>query len=165
MSTTSKPREFTGWHMLAIMVAFFGVVITVNLTMAFLASSSWTGFVVENTYVASQKFNQKAAEGREQAALGWTSNLVIADGRISYRLTDKAGNVVAAKRGTANFRRPAYAAEDLSVDLAPQRDGALAAPVAAHDGLWIVEVDIDVAGLPRPYRDVRRLILRDGRLQ
>lgn len=165
MSTMGRTREFTGWHMLAIMVSFFSVVIAVNLTMAFLASSSWTGFVVENTYVASQKFNQKAAEGRAQAALGWTSELAIADGRVSYRLTDKAGNVVAAKQGTANFRRPAYAAEDLSVTLTPQPDGALAAPVAAHDGLWIVEIDIDVGGLPRPYRDVRRLTLRGGRLQ
>ena len=165
MSIASRPREFTGWHMLAIMVAFFGVIITVNLTMAFLASSSWTGFVVENTYVASQKFNQKAAEGRAQAALGWTSELTIADGQISYRLTDKAGNVVAAKHGIANFRRPAYAAEDIKAELMPQPDGALGAPVAAHDGLWIVEVDIDVGGLPRPYRDVRRLTLRGGRIQ
>ncbi|TGV41583.1 cytochrome oxidase, partial [bacterium M00.F.Ca.ET.168.01.1.1] len=46
MSTdTQKPREFTGRHMLVIILAFFGVVIAVNLTMATLASTSWTGLV------------------------------------------------------------------------------------------------------------------------
>ncbi|CAM5486338.1 putative integral membrane protein linked to a cation pump OS=Afipia felis OX=1035 GN=NCTC12722_03587 PE=4 SV=1 [Afipia felis] len=164
MNIVRRNREMTGWHFLAIMVAFFSVVIAVNLTMAFLASSSWTGFVVENTYVASQKFNEKAAEGRAQAALHWTSTLTIADGKVSYRLVDSVGNVVAAKRATANFRRPAYASEDQKLDLLPQPDGSLAAPVDAGDGMWIVEIDAE-AGLARPYRDVRRLTLRNGMIQ
>ena len=64
MRRGERSREFTGRHMLVIMVAFFSVIIAVNLTMAFFARSSWTGAVVENTYVASQQFNRKAAEGR-----------------------------------------------------------------------------------------------------
>ncbi|TIW70058.1 MAG: cytochrome oxidase, partial [Mesorhizobium sp.] len=48
---SQKSREFTGRHMLFIILGFFGVVIGVNLTMATLASKSWTGLVVENTYV------------------------------------------------------------------------------------------------------------------
>ena len=57
--------------MLSIMLAFFGVIIAVNVVMATLASTSWTGLVVENSYVASQEFNRKAEESRAQAALGW----------------------------------------------------------------------------------------------
>lgn len=59
-ANTQKSRAFTGRHMLATILTFFGVVIAVNLTMATLASTSWTGLVVENTYVASQQFNRKA---------------------------------------------------------------------------------------------------------
>ncbi|TIU14500.1 MAG: cytochrome oxidase, partial [Mesorhizobium sp.] len=77
-----RPREFTGRHMLATILAFFGVVIAVNLTMATFASTSWTGLVVENTYVASQQFNRKAEEGRAQAALGWTGKLTISSGEV-----------------------------------------------------------------------------------
>lgn len=164
MSTAGSNREFTGRHMLVIMVAFFSLVIAVNLTMAFFARSSWTGFVVENTYVASQKFNEKAAEGRAQAALGWKSELVIAGGKVSYRLTDRVGNVVAAKRATASFRRPAYASEDEDVVLTPQPDGSLAAPAVLRDGMWIVEIHAE-AGLGHPYRDTRRLTLRNGAIQ
>ena len=44
---TRRQGEFTGAHMLAVMVAFFGTVIAVNLVLAVLARSSWTGLVVE----------------------------------------------------------------------------------------------------------------------
>lgn len=164
MNMASRTREFSGWHMLAIMVTFFSVVIAVNLTMAFFARSSWTGLVAENTHVASRKFNEKAAEGRAQAALGWRSELKVADGKVSYRLTDKVGNVVAAKRVLASFRRPAYEAEDQNVVLTPQQDGSLSSPVELRDGIWIVDIHAEV-GLAHPYHDVRRLTLRNGVVQ
>ncbi|TKB30132.1 MAG: cytochrome oxidase, partial [Mesorhizobium sp.] len=40
-----RPREFTGGHMLLTILGFFGVVVGVNVTMATLASTSWTGLV------------------------------------------------------------------------------------------------------------------------
>lgn len=65
-------RKFTGRHMLIIMVAFFAVVVGVNLIMARLAVSSFSGTVVDNSYVASQRFNGWLGEARAQRALGWT---------------------------------------------------------------------------------------------
>ena len=50
-------RKFTGWHMTGILVAFFGVVVSVNVFMARAAISTFGGTVVDNSYVASQKFN------------------------------------------------------------------------------------------------------------
>lgn len=64
-------RPFTGWHFTAIICAFFGVVIAVNMTMAVLATRTFGGVVVENSYVASQKYNQWLAAARDQQRLGW----------------------------------------------------------------------------------------------
>ena len=64
-------RKFTGWHMSGILVAFFGVVMVVNFTMAAFATSTFGGVQVENSYVASQKFNQWLAKADEQAQLDW----------------------------------------------------------------------------------------------
>lgn len=64
-------RTFTGWHMAGILVAFFGVVIVVNLVNARYASSTFGGVVVENSYVASQEFNRWLDQAKEQEALGW----------------------------------------------------------------------------------------------
>ncbi|KRB81203.1 hypothetical protein ASE00_14455 [Sphingomonas sp. Root710] len=64
-------RRFTGFHMLGLTVAFFAVVVSVNMVMATLATRTFGGTVVDNSYVASQKFNRWLAEADAQAALGW----------------------------------------------------------------------------------------------
>ncbi|WP_192357079.1 FixH family protein [Mesorhizobium mediterraneum] len=161
---TREPREFTGRHMLATILAFFGVVIGVNLTMATLASTSWTGLVVENTYVASQQFNQKAEEGRAQAALGWTGKLTIAGGEVRYSLSDADGKPVPLHGVKVLFRHPAYEAGDKAVTLALSSGQEFAAQHTPRDGVWIVEVDAD-AGLAEPYRQVRRIMISQGALQ
>ncbi|MEI9412233.1 FixH family protein [Mesorhizobium salmacidum] len=159
---TQRPREFTGRHMLASIVAFFGVVIGVNILMATLANTSWTGLVVENTYVASQQFNKKAEQGRAQAALGWKSHLVISGGIVSYSLVDASGKPVPLHGAKVMFRHPAYEKEDKSVSLAPEQN--FAAPHQPRDGVWIVEVNAD-AGLAEPYREVRRVLIAHGEIQ
>jgi nitrogen fixation protein FixH len=163
-ATMRSDGQFTGLHMLAAMLAFFAVVIGVNVTLAMFAGSSWTGLVVENSYVASQQFNARAAEGRAQAALGWSSTLTISDGRVGYRLADRRGKAISLAVGTATFRHPAYAADDVTLALSPQPDGALGAAQAIRDGVWIVEFHAD-AGLDRPYRETRRLVIRAGAMQ
>jgi nitrogen fixation protein FixH len=57
--------------MTAILVAFFGVVIAVNLVNARYASATFGGEVVENSYVASQDFNRWLDEAKAEKALGW----------------------------------------------------------------------------------------------
>ncbi|TIT23335.1 MAG: cytochrome oxidase [Mesorhizobium sp.] len=159
-----RPREFTGGHMLLTILGFFGVVVGVNVTMATLASTSWTGLVVENTYVASQQFNKKVEEGRAQAALGWTSKLTIAWGEVRYSLSDAAGKPIPLHSVKVLFRHPAYEAEDKSLTLASTTGQEFAAQHTPRDGVWIVEVDAD-AGLAEPYRDVRRIMISQGALQ
>src|SRR3546814_8818871 len=62
----SPIRRFTGWHMTAILIAFFAAVIAVNMLMATVAVRSFGGTVVENSYVASQKFNGWLAQRSEE---------------------------------------------------------------------------------------------------
>lgn len=162
-TSPSAAGEFRGRHMLAIMLAFFGVIVAVNVTMAVLANTSWTGFVVKNSHVAGREFNRKAEEGRRQAALGWTARLTISEGMVRYALADAGGAPVRPAGGTATFRRPVSDAEDTVVTLAP-RDGVLEGAVVVGDGAWIVELLVD-AGLDTPWRETRRLSLRDGALR
>lgn len=64
-------KTFTGRHMLAIIVGFLVVVIAVNLVMARFAITTFGGTVVDNSYVASQKFNRWLDEAQAQSTLGW----------------------------------------------------------------------------------------------
>lgn len=158
---TAKGREFTGRHMLAIMFAFFGVIIAVNGVMATFATRSWSGLVVENTYVASQQFNERAAEGRAQAALGWKGTLDIGVAGVSYSLVDASGAPVSVKGVVVRFRHPAYEAADRTLVLERMADNAFATSETVRDGIWIVEVDADT-GAEKPFRDVRRMTVADG---
>jgi nitrogen fixation protein FixH len=90
----SPPARFTGWHMAAILGAFFGVVIVVNVVMARLASSTFSGEVVANSYVASQDFTRWLAEARAAAALGWRAQPVLAGGNLQVDLTDASGRAL-----------------------------------------------------------------------
>ena len=68
---STRAGALTGRHVAIIFVAFFGTVIAVNLVMASLASATFGGLVVENSYVASQKYNGWLDAARKQDRLGW----------------------------------------------------------------------------------------------
>lgn len=164
MTARRSTGEFTGRHMLIVTLTFFGVIIAVNMTMATLARSSWTGLVVQNSYVASQQFNRKAEAGRAQAALHWQGTLTVAGGTIRYALVDAAGKPVLPASVKVAFRHPAYDAKDRTIELTPEPGGVFSARQAVRDGAWIVEVDADV-GRASPYRQVKRVFIRGGAIQ
>lgn len=60
--------EVKGWHVFGIFALAFGVIISVNLTLAFNAVKTFPGLEVKNSYVASQSFD---ADRAAQVALGW----------------------------------------------------------------------------------------------
>ena len=81
-------REFTGRHMLFVMIGMFGTIIAVNLIMARYAVETFGGTVVDNSYVASQDYNRWLADARAQKALGWTvAARALADRRIEVFAT------------------------------------------------------------------------------
>lgn len=157
----SEPRQFTGRHMLAIMIIFFGIIITVNFTMAYMAHRSWTGFVVKNSYVASQQFNEKMAETRAQAALHWSSLLTVKDGIVGYKLLDSSSKDVALKSVTMKFMRPVDDREDRSELLVRRDGGSFITEMPIANGAWLIEIDAD-AGLDKPYRETLRIHVVNG---
>lgn len=162
-ASANSSGTFTGWHMLGIMVAFFGVIIAVNVTMAYLAIHSWSGLVVANSYVASQEFNEKAETGKEQAALNWQSTPAYAGGVFTWRLTYRDGKPVALTGGTVEFKRPVGDVHDTRAALAVREAGVLAATIDLADGAWVMEINAD-AGLEDPYRHIIRILIKNGKL-
>lgn len=85
-------RRFTGRHAAYIICSFFGVVIIVNLIMAGSALFTFGGTIVDNSYVASQKYNGWIEQGEEQAKLGWVIANIAHDGdKVTIAMHDKTG--------------------------------------------------------------------------
>ncbi len=139
-TATRKSFVFTGWHMLAILLAFFGTIISVNVLMAYYATSTWSGLVVQNTYVASQQFNGKAEGIRAMLATGIKGKLTVAGGEIRYNLAIPGKGPVDADSVMAHFKRPVGEHQDFIAELMPAGNGDHVASHAVLPGFWIAEV-------------------------
>lgn len=151
-------ETFTGWHMLTVMVLFFGTIISVNMTMAYFATSSWSGLLVKNTYVASQNFDDDVALDREMRERGWVSDLTVDKGAITYNLVDATGQPVLADTVTASIYRPVGVLDDQSVTLEPGGEGVFSAALTIDPGQWIARISAERNGA-LIYREVHRLEL------
>jgi nitrogen fixation protein FixH len=122
------------------MLAFFGVIIAVNVTMAVLAGRSWTGLVVKNSYVASQHFNEDLAEARRQAARGWTSKLAYGEQHFAFTLKDSNAQPVVLDDLKVSVGRPASEVQDQTVALRHVGDGRYRGDVALEPGIWMIRI-------------------------
>ena len=126
---TGKP--LTGRKVALMMCAGFGVIIAVNLTLAFKAVATFPGLEVKNSYVASQAFDEERAA---QNALGWDVAATLANGTLRLEIL-RDGTPVEPVLRSAVLGRATHVAEDQVPDL--QFDGtAFKAPVTLAKGNW-----------------------------
>ncbi len=151
---SSVPREFTGKHMALVMVLFFGTIISVNLTMAYFAKTTWSGLVVPNSYVASQTFDADTAKREQEIARGWRADTEYQGGRFRVRLVDAAGRPVEATV-TATIGHPVNANFDRTLTLAPDDAGVYAGETALTAGRWEARLVVEKPGLAPWHRAVR----------
>lgn len=124
-------KEIKGWHVLTGFVLAFGVIIAVNLTLAFNAVKTFPGLEVKNSYVASQSFD---ADRTAQTALGWDVSARVADGTLRLEILQN-GRPVEPQIEQAVFGRATSVAQDQTPAFI--FDGtAFTAPVDAPDGNW-----------------------------
>ena len=152
-------RTFTGWHMATITISFFAVIIAVNLTLAVLASSSWTGLVVSNSYVASQNFNRDAEIARQQQALGWQMNLTVDRSLAKIAILDRDDLPMTGLNIRAVLQRPTDESGDQVLKLHEAGAGIYMANATIGSGVWVA--DITAEGPARkPVRFVQRIFVK-----
>lgn len=138
--TIPANREIKGKHVLMAFILFFGVIIAVNFTMARLASTSWTGLVVKNSYVASQQFNSDLLNAQKQKALGLKSSISYGAHTLAFSLYDVDGNILIADELKAKIGRPAYEQSDQVLDFMLLPNGHNKITLALDEGIWAVTV-------------------------
>ncbi len=134
-------KEFTGRHMLIVMICFFGVIITANMTMAWYASQSWSGLVAKNGYVESINFKDRQAAFESQQLLGWRSKLTVRSGQIVFSVKDAQGNAVTGLEIVTQLGRPATEKSDTSVSFREANPGEYLTTAPQQVGQWLVEIN------------------------
>ncbi|MDN5785759.1 FixH family protein, partial [Pseudorhodobacter sp.] len=137
--TDASEFRITGRKVAAFTVGAFGIIIAVNLVMAYKAVSTFPGLEVPNSYVASQEFDRAKAA---QIALGW--DLVPEYDAIAKELrlvfTDIAGLPADVASLGVLVGRTTEAREDMRPEFL-RRGGAFVAPIDLHRGKWMLQVE------------------------
>ena len=141
MSMANVERELKGHHVLAMILAFFGVIIAVNFVMAYLANSTWSGLVVENGYVASQNFDKNLAKAKAQEALGWDVGFAFDKSSVKITFADAKGQKIDSLNLTGRLQRTVTDKEDQVLTFGWMGSGTYSAPARLAPGLWEVEID------------------------
>lgn len=132
-------KEFTGRHMVIVLVCGFGVVFAVNALMATIAIRGFSGVTVENSYVASQNFNTWLEKAKTQKALGWSTQL----GRDeASHLQITATGIPDGASAIAVLRRPIGEQEIVHVDFAPQSNGIFTSIAPIPEGRWLARLTL-----------------------
>ena len=124
-------REIKGWHVFAGFAIAFGIIISVNLTLAYNAVRTFPGLEVKNSYVASQSFD---ADRAAQEALGWEVSAVIRGGTLHLSIL-KDGSALSPVIERATFGRATSVAADQELEFSFTGQD-LTAPVEAGQGNW-----------------------------
>lgn len=126
--TTFDPRRgrWIPWTF----VGGFAVVIAVNAILVWASISTFTGVTVPRAYERGRGYDQVLAEAARQDALGWASEVQLADGRIRVTVHDRDGRPVSGRLDGV-LRRP-MTGEDVPLDF---RSGSAGAWSAATDAM------------------------------
>jgi nitrogen fixation protein FixH len=128
-------RELTGRHVFGITGGAFGVIIAVNLMMAYKAVSTFPGVEVASSYAAGVGFDARRAA---QVALGWDVVASYDKGTVRVDFRDAEGVLRPADLHVM-VGRVTGAADDRTADLVWDGTG-FAVPMALDTGLWRVDV-------------------------
>jgi nitrogen fixation protein FixH len=152
MTDKRERRPFTGRHAAMILIAFFGVVISVNIVMASFALSTFGGTVVDNSYVASQHYNEWLARADAQDRLGWNKNVTVDENRHVRLTVRNDGAPIEGPRIVATLRHPLGQAPARALRFFPAADGALRSVEVLPAGRWQLDLSVHHGGDEARYR-------------
>lgn len=158
---TMKPaRQLTGKHVLAMFIAFFAVVVTVNMIMFRAATSTFGGVETDSAYKVGLAYNDQLEAARKQAALGWRVDAKVDGEHVSLTVRDRDGQIVPGLDGDVLLAWPADRRLDrkgvISARDGGRYDVTLDKPLPP--GQWDVVVNLRQKG-ERVFQSKNRILL------
>ncbi|WP_114965411.1 FixH family protein [Alkalilacustris brevis] len=129
-------KPLTGKKVLAIAVSAFGVIFVANFLLAYNAVRSFPGLEVQNSYVASQTFNEDLAA---QESLGWDLTAAVEAGHLVLSFTDAQGRPVEVASLDATLGRATHVRDDRTPEFTYSQ-GEFRAPVDLAPGNWNIRL-------------------------
>jgi nitrogen fixation protein FixH len=164
MPTCVSEKPLTGRKVLAILIAFFGVVIGVNVTMMRLAISTLPGTEVDSAYSAGLAYEKEIAAARDQSERNWNVDAHLerhADGSAALDVQAKAsdGTPLGGLSLSGRLERPTDRRADQVFEIAEGAGGSYRGTAHGIDpGQWDLVIKADSAG-ERMFLSRNRVVL------
>ncbi|MDQ0505321.1 FixH family protein [Xanthobacter agilis] len=160
---TRRPREITGAMVLAGLLAFFALVMTVNFTMARFAVSTFAGLETESSYKAGLAFSKESDAAEAQQARHWAVEVDLESPggtrrTVEVRALDAAGKPLSNLDADGRFAHPTDARRDVVLEVRPLGDGRYSASAEVGPGQWDLVIDFS-QGADRLFRSKNRVQL------
>jgi nitrogen fixation protein FixH len=159
-----SPKPLTGAKVLFMLLAFFGVVIGVNMIMMRLAIQTLPGTDVDSAYSASLAYEGEIAAAHDQNARNWKVDAHIQRGpdggaTLQVEARDDSGKPMSGLKFQGRFERPTDRRADLPVALAETGIGIYRGSAAMiAPGQWDLVLEGDAAG-QRMFLSKNRVLL------
>lgn len=136
-------KELKGWHVLLIMLSFFGVMFAVNGVFLFHAITSFPGEDIKKSYVQGLTYNDTLAERAAHADLGWQAEAGVRDGQLVLRLHDAEDQPLSNQLVIGEMRRLATHQDDQVLTFQPKLSGEYIANMERlAAGQWLLRVSV-----------------------
>lgn len=147
----SGHKELTGWHVLWILIAFFGVMVIVNVIFTVLAVRSFTGEDVPKSYRQGIEYNQTIQARRAQALLGWqikANSYALENGSTSIvvDLRDDSQRRIPDLKLFGILRHPTDKEYDQAAEFTQNPDGLYRTSLPLAPGDWTLIVSVKSKG-------------------
>jgi len=130
-----------GWHVLMMILLFFGVMISVNATMVTLALRSHPGEDVERSYTQGLNYNETLERRRVQENLGWQARFNLVGNQLLLQVLDREGNPLSGLSLSGQMRHPTRTALDCPISMQSLGEGRYQTELpCALDGRWLVRL-------------------------
>ena len=138
--------RLTGKKVLAILVGFFSVIITVNMVMAYVAVTTFSGMQTQRPYEAGLKFNHAIAKAKVQQEQHWSVDTHIeraGDGkvRLTFALADQQGAAIVDQHLSVHLVSPVDSRNDAVFALVADGPGRYRGVTQAGAGQWDLVIE------------------------
>lgn len=140
------PFTVKGWHVAAGVVAFFTVIVAVDMSFLVVAYRTHPGQVEAKPYETGLIYNAELERLRVQSALGWRAGARAVPEGLEVRLQDRDGRPLTGLQVAVLLQRPATEQGRSEVTLSETAPGRYSKSLALT-GAWDVRIDAkDEAG-------------------
>ena len=157
-------RSLTGRTVLIILLAFFGTVVGVNMTLMKMAIDTLSGTEVDSAYSASLAYTSEIGAARDQSDRRWRVQAHLtrkAEGTATLQLEarDAGGNPLRNVAFTGRLERPTNKREDRVIALAEAGEGTFVGKTSdVLPGQWDLVIEGDASG-ERVFLSKSRVVL------